>query len=252
MRWPHDNFPQDWNLTAGLGFGAQTSYGYHEAIDINDKGGGNSDLGKPIYAIADGIVTSVHRHFTIPTFGNHIHYSIKGAWGERFVHCAHMKDIFVEIGQTVKEGQKIGTIGNSGTTWAHHHFAIKKQPTGIDSIANTLIALKKWEDPLQFIRTWMNVTPPNPNPNPNPPTPQPMPTYSFRQLIQIYYRIFCLVDPSEDEYRHWEQKQQEGWNEIQIGTDIIQNDSRSIYKQNNTNLANFSIKQLAQEIVNRT
>ena len=62
MRFPHAGFPEQWSLTAGLGFGAKTSYGYHEAQDINDKGGGDSDLGKSIYAEADGIITSVHFH----------------------------------------------------------------------------------------------------------------------------------------------------------------------------------------------
>ena len=146
------------NTTAGYGFGAPTNYGFHEAADINGNGGGNADLGIPIHAIADGEVTSVHNHTTKPTFGNHIHYKIDGIWGTRYVHHAHCQTILKKVGDKVKEGEIIATIGNSGTEWAHDHFAIKKEPTGIDGIATTKELLKKWEDPIAFIEAQMNVS----------------------------------------------------------------------------------------------
>lgn len=156
MRYPHDDFYTQYNTTAGYGFGAVTSYGFHEGVDVNDNLGGNSDLGKPIYAIADGVVTSVHSHSTKPTFGNHIHYKIDGPWGTRWVHHAHCNQILVAIGDQVKEGQLIARIGNSGTDWAHDHWAIKKQPTGIDAIAKTAEQLQMWEDPVRFVKAWMS------------------------------------------------------------------------------------------------
>lgn len=153
MRYPYDNFPKGWSLTAGYGFGAPTSYGFHEAQDVNNLGGGNSDYGLPIYCIADGEVTSVHNHAT--NFGNHLHYYIVGPWGERWVHHAHCSEIFVKVGDKVKEGQLIAKIGNSGTQYAHDHWAIKKQPTGIDSIAKTRAELEMWEDPVKFVSKYL-------------------------------------------------------------------------------------------------
>src|SRR3990167_1693838 len=158
MRFPVSNYRTEWNITAGFGFAAKTDYGSHEAVDLNDNSGGNSDLGKPLYAIADGVVTSVHNHTAVTSFGKHIHIQIDGPWGTRYVHYAHCNEILVEVGDSVKEGQKIATVGNSGTVLAHCHFAIKKEPTGIDAIAKTLDDLKKWEDPIAFIEQWMDDT----------------------------------------------------------------------------------------------
>lgn len=155
MRFPVDNYLTEWNNTAGYSFGDTTSYGFHEGDDINDNGGGDSDLGKPLYAIADGIVVGVHSHSTIPTFGKHFFIQINGAWGTRFVHYAHCNEIFITEGQQVKEGQKVATLGKSGTQYAHCHFAIKTKANGMDTIANTKAQLDDaWEDPIKFIKTY--------------------------------------------------------------------------------------------------
>lgn len=135
-------------------YGTKTSYGYHEGDDFNLTSGGDSDLGQPLYAIADGEVTSVHIHTTKPTFGRHIHIRHDGEWGTVYSHYAHLDAISVKTGDVVKEGQQIGTLGKSGTDAAHLHFAIKNQPTGIDGIARTLDDLKKWENPTEFINKW--------------------------------------------------------------------------------------------------
>lgn len=140
-----------WNTTAGLGFGASTSYGKHEGTDINFNSGGNSDLGQPLFAVDDGEITSVHNHTGSPTFGKHIHLKFNIDGKDYFAHYAHCNEIFVVEGQKVKQGDKIGTVGNSGTTFAHLHFGIKNQPTGIDGIAKTSEDLKKWENPIPFI-----------------------------------------------------------------------------------------------------
>lgn len=84
----------------------------------------------------------------------------------------------------------------------------------------------------------------------NPPMDQ---KYSFHQVIQFYYRIFCNADPTDGEYANWDQKQKEGWSEIQIGQDILKNDSRAqALWHNGTKLADLTIKQLAEAIVNRS
>ena len=152
MRYPVDNFETNWNITAGNPYGVKTDYGYHEADDLNLNGGGNIDLGQPLFAIADGSITSVHIHTTSPTFGKHLHLNFKVDGKDYWAHYAHCNEIFVSEGQQVKEGTKIATVGNTGTIFAHCHFAIKNQPTGIDGIAKTLDDLKKWESPIQFIK----------------------------------------------------------------------------------------------------
>lgn len=154
MRYPQDDFKTKWYIAQG--FGEQTSYGYHDGVDLNLKTGGDTDLGQPIYAIADGIVTSIHNHISTNTFGNHIHIEHTGAWGKVFCHYAHCQSIVVKVGDMVKEGQVVAYVGKSGTVYAHNHWSIKREPTGIDGIAKTQDDLKKWTDPILFVEQWMS------------------------------------------------------------------------------------------------
>lgn len=152
MDFPVQNFLTDWNLTAGNGFGVKTDYGFHEANDINLNGGGNIDLGQSLFAVADGEITSVHQHTGSPTFGKHLHLKFNIDGKDYWAHYAHCDTILVTEGTKVKKGDKIATCGNSGTTFAHLHFAIKNQPTGVDGLAKTSEDLKKWENPIEFIK----------------------------------------------------------------------------------------------------
>lgn len=156
LRYPVDNFKTEWNTTAGYGFGAPTPYGFHDGTDLNKNAGGDSDLGAPLYAIADGTILTIHDHPEIPSFGKHFFLQIDGPWGTRFVHYSHCNAIHVTQGQKVTQGQHIADVGKSGTQWAHDHFAIKKKPNGMDSVANSLEELHDvWEDPIAFIEQWI-------------------------------------------------------------------------------------------------
>lgn len=123
----------------------------HLGDDWNGIGGGNSDLGDPVYAIANGYVV----------FAENIH----GGWGNviRIVHYinknkqveslyAHCDKIMVKQGQYVKKGQQIGTIGtNNGQYYAHLHFEIRSEvgmPIGNGYSKNT----KGYLDPTEFIK----------------------------------------------------------------------------------------------------
>ncbi len=153
MIYPVDNYLTEWNNSAGYDHGDSTSYGFHDGKDINDSGGGDSDLGKPLYAISKGTIIGIHEH--IVNFGKHFFLQIDGAWGTRYVHYAHCNDIFVSLDQVVEEGQKIATVGKSGTPYAHCHFSIKKKPNGMDTIATTKAYLDEyWEDPIAFIEKY--------------------------------------------------------------------------------------------------
>lgn len=97
----------------------------HLGDDWNAVTGGNTDLGDPIYAVANGYVISAK--------------DIKGGWGNviRIVHelpnkkkiesiYAHCDSIFVKQEQWVKRGEQIGTIGNAnGQYYAHLHLEIR-------------------------------------------------------------------------------------------------------------------------------
>jgi len=97
----------------------------HLGDDWNAVTGGNSDLGDPIYAIANGYVNFAK--------------DIEGGWGNviRIWHqiddkviveslYAHCDKILVKKGQYIKKGHKIGTIGNAGGIYlAHLHFEIR-------------------------------------------------------------------------------------------------------------------------------
>ena len=169
MRYPVTNtgskedFVKDWYIAQG--FGAKTSYGYHEGVDINLRSGGDTDLGQELKAIAKGKIVYYH-YASHPSsgYGRHLVLKIDGAWGTRWVHYAHcMEQDFTKEVKEVNEGDIIARLGKSGTPYAHLHFAILKiDPItlgGIDNIANTTEELYQvWENPLEFIDKWMNVS----------------------------------------------------------------------------------------------
>ena len=99
----------------------------HLGNDWNGNGGGDTDLGDPVHAIAAGVVTVASDH--------------GGGWGNvvRVVHpCgevpgreveslyAHLDTIEVQEGQRVDRGQRIGTIGTAGGQYrAHLHLELR-------------------------------------------------------------------------------------------------------------------------------
>lgn len=120
--------------------GAPDGHGYYDAQpfgenhhlgnDWNGNGGGDSDLGDPVYAISAGVVSVASDH--------------GGGWGNvvRVAHScgaasmqeleslyAHLDTIEVSAGQHVHRGQRIGTIGTAGGQYkAHLHLELRAQP----------------------------------------------------------------------------------------------------------------------------
>ena len=146
-------------------FGNKTSYGYHDGADYNLKTGGNTDLGQPLYAIADGTVKYYHRNSHPTTgFGIHLVVEYDTPFGKRWCHYAHCseKDFTGEVKQ-VKEGEKIAVLGRSGTTWGHLHFSVYTVDpvtlyNGIDSIATSRVKLNaSWEAPTPFLNAWYDL-----------------------------------------------------------------------------------------------
>ena len=102
----------------------------HLGDDWNGRGGGNTDLGDPVYAIGNGYVSEAA--------------DLGGGWGNvvRIVHkntsgkwrCveslyAHFDKIKVKKGDFVLRGTTIGTIGNNKAMyWAHLHLELRHSP----------------------------------------------------------------------------------------------------------------------------
>ena len=125
----------------------------HLGDDLNGIGGENSDLGDPIYAIADGRVLLAREEG--PGWGNVIvilHAYIEN--GERkYVqsYYGHVETMLVKSRQEVKRGQQIATIGSAnGRYLAHLHFEMREFTTpfiGPGYRADT----RGWLNPSAFI-----------------------------------------------------------------------------------------------------
>jgi len=102
----------------------------HLGEDWNGNGGGNSDLGDPVYAIGHGVV--VYSKDYKMGWGNVviIRHAYRNTDGRVYYVdslYAHLHERMVSLHETVTRGQKIGTIGtNRGMYLAHLHFEIRK------------------------------------------------------------------------------------------------------------------------------
>ena len=115
---------------AGLTYNAQPFLTTrHLGDDINGIGGGNSDLGDPVYAISDGKV--VYAGWPADGWGNVVvllHELPDGRMIESFY--GHLDRIGVFVGQRVRRGDQIGDVGNAdGKYLAHLHFELRTSPT---------------------------------------------------------------------------------------------------------------------------
>ncbi|HEY1050058.1 MAG TPA: protein kinase [Prosthecobacter sp.] len=128
----------------------------HTGEDWDGDGGGNSDLGDPVYAVADGLVMFSkdaklgHGNVII------VQHTYQEADGRQAV-CEssyhHLLERLVETGARVKRGQKIGTLGsNSGMYPSHLHFELRKTPgMGLEQSPFKRNTENYWQ-PSQFIR----------------------------------------------------------------------------------------------------
>jgi murein DD-endopeptidase MepM/ murein hydrolase activator NlpD len=101
---------------------------HHVGDDWNGNGGGNSDLGDPIFSIGDGIVFFAEN--IGGGWGNvvRIYHNIGSPSHPQYIESlyGHLKIILVKQGDIVKKGQQIGTMGNvDGMYYAHLHLEIR-------------------------------------------------------------------------------------------------------------------------------
>jgi murein DD-endopeptidase MepM/ murein hydrolase activator NlpD len=122
----------------------------HLGEDWNGKGGGDTDLGDPIYAIANGYVVScVEETLGWGKIIRIVHQLNDSTFVESFY--AHCQDFVAQPKTFVKRGDKIATIGNAnGIYLAHLHFELRDEidkPVGGGYSKNTTGYL----NPTEFI-----------------------------------------------------------------------------------------------------
>lgn len=78
--------------------------------------------GEPVYAAANGLVNEVKR--SGKGLGNVVEIKHDGGY---FTRYAHLGNISVVTGQNIRKGQKIGSVGVSGNSFAPHlHYEVLK------------------------------------------------------------------------------------------------------------------------------
>lgn len=118
---------------------------YHSGVDFY------GEYGQAVYAVAGGTVVSTGTH---ALFGTTV---VINTGGLRHYY-AHLSSTSVSAGATVKAGQQVGAVGNSGTvlpepknsgdhtSGVHLHFEVRKSPY-TDGALGSLV------DPMVFIET---------------------------------------------------------------------------------------------------
>ena len=101
----------------------------HLGEDWDGVGGGDTDLGDPVYCIGDGVV--VFARDCHQGWGNVIivRHAYREGLGVRNVDSlyGHLQKILVHSGQAIRRGQQIATIGNAhGLYDAHLHLEVRK------------------------------------------------------------------------------------------------------------------------------
>lgn len=133
----HSGLPGQGNW-AGYEFMQWTGDVHHPGLDYN-WGAGEQDKGKPVFAIAEGIIEkTITWNGVTKGFGNHLFLKITldkdieidghklKAGDIIYAHYAHLDKIMVKEGDKVTLGQQIGTCGGSGGWPSHLHLEVRK------------------------------------------------------------------------------------------------------------------------------
>jgi murein DD-endopeptidase MepM/ murein hydrolase activator NlpD len=111
------------------GFGEKFYLGIHPGEDWNGKGGGNTDAGQPVHAVAAGQVIYADNAGNLwgrVVMIQHVFYENHQKKRIRSLYV-HLGEIKVKLGDTVKRRQQIGTIGRDPRKlyYAHLHLELR-------------------------------------------------------------------------------------------------------------------------------
>ncbi len=107
-------------------------YGYpgHKGIDFTTAGATGNTYGKEIRAAADGVVYSSEYHYS---WGNNVYINHGNGVYTRYAHCSKL---LVGKGETVKQGQVIALVGNTGN--------VSPKPTAANPHAGAHLHFEVW------------------------------------------------------------------------------------------------------------
>lgn len=120
------SWPTSWqiDLTKNYDFGVSRGGYIHQGWDINEPGTTcDQDEGESVFSILDGEVMDVEK----VQGGGVVVYS-DTPHGPRWIRYGHTKDILVKVGQKVKSGERIASIGNvfaGGKICSHLHLDVR-------------------------------------------------------------------------------------------------------------------------------
>lgn len=119
--------PLDGKLSVSSEFGLRSnpfggrSYEVHSGIDFRGP------IGLPVMATAEGLIVNAEH---ISGYGKHI--VIEHGYGHSTLY-AHLADINVQVGDRVKRGDIIGTLGNTGrSSGPHLHYEIHRNGQAVN------------------------------------------------------------------------------------------------------------------------
>lgn len=97
---------------------------FHKGVDLAGKEGSG------IVAVASGVVTWSGERYG---YGNLVEVTHGGGYVTRYGHC---KTILVKVGDTVKKGDRIATMGNTGrSTGPHVHFEVLRNGRAVNPVS---------------------------------------------------------------------------------------------------------------------
>lgn len=133
----------------------------HLGEDWNGIGGGNTDLGDPIFAVANGLVVwarDMHMGWGNVVIVRHGFREPNGQPATVDTLYGHLDRILVNENQAVTRGQQIATMGdNHGMYDAHLHFEIRKNiAIGMNRSAYAR-DFSNYYDPTAFIQSHRNL-----------------------------------------------------------------------------------------------
>ncbi len=112
----------------------RTNHSPQRSVDFNRT----NDLGDTVVAAFGGTVTRVANEGSV-SYGRWIEIAHGGGWRTRYAHLSTQN---VSVGQNVKRGQKIGTVGSTGgSTGPHLHFEERLNASAVSATFNGRTAL---------------------------------------------------------------------------------------------------------------